>query len=133
VWPDGTPTPPLERSTYTQTARPGARAPHVALPDGRSTLDLFGRGFTLLRLTPDAPSGEGLVQAAADTGVPMRVVRLDASEVLAAYQRPLVLVRPDGHVAWRADAEPRQPRAVIDAVRGAPIAREGRSQLEAAS
>jgi 2-polyprenyl-6-methoxyphenol hydroxylase-like FAD-dependent oxidoreductase len=134
VWPDDTPAPPLEGRTYAQTARPGARAPHVALPDGRSTLDLFGRGFTLLRIGPDAPSGEGLMQAAAAAGVPMRAVALDHPEVRDAYQRALVLVRPDGHVAWRDDAEPRQPAAVIDAVRGAkPIARSDRSHLEAAS
>jgi 2-polyprenyl-6-methoxyphenol hydroxylase-like FAD-dependent oxidoreductase len=134
VWPDGTPVPPLEGRTYTQTARPGARAPHVALPDGRSTLDLFGRGFTLLRLGPDAPGGEGMLRAAAAAGVPIRAVRLGQPEVLAAYQRALVLVRPDGHVAWRADAEPVQPAAVIEVVRGAgPIARADRSHLEAAS
>jgi 2-polyprenyl-6-methoxyphenol hydroxylase-like FAD-dependent oxidoreductase len=134
VCPDGTPAPPLETSTYTQTARPGARAPHVGLPDGSSTLDLFGRGFTLLRLGPDAPSGESLLQAAADAGVPIRAVALDHAEVRAAYQRALVLVRPDGHVAWRDDAQPRQPGAVIDAVRGAkPTAGAGRSRLEAAS
>ncbi len=133
VWPDGTPAPPLETSTYTQTARPGARAPHVVLPDGSSTLDLFGRGFTLLRLGPDAPGGEGVLRAAAAAGVPIRVVPLDLPEVRAAYQRALVLVRPDGHVAWRADTEPRQPQAVIDAMRGAASAREVRSQLEAAS
>jgi 2-polyprenyl-6-methoxyphenol hydroxylase-like FAD-dependent oxidoreductase len=134
VCPDGTPAPPLEGSTYTQTARPGARGPHVGLPDGSSTLDLFGRGFTLLRIGPDAPGGEGLLQAAADAGVPIRAVALDRPEVREAYQRALVLVRPDGHVAWRDEAEPRQPVAVIDAVRGAkPIARAGRSRLEAAS
>src|SRR4029078_10998139 len=38
---------------YTHDARPGARAPHVWLADGRSTLDLFGRGFVLLRLGRD--------------------------------------------------------------------------------
>jgi hypothetical protein len=54
--------------------------------------------------------------------------------VREAYQRALVLVRPDGHVAWRADAEPLDARAVMDTVRGArTIAREGRSHLEAAS
>jgi 2-polyprenyl-6-methoxyphenol hydroxylase-like FAD-dependent oxidoreductase len=132
VWPDGTPAPPLETRTYTQTARPGARAPHVWLADGRSTLDLFGRGFTLLRLGSDAPSGEGLLRAAAEAGVPMRVVPLDLPAVRQAYGRALVLVRPDGHVAWRADAEPLEAGAVIDTVRGA-IAREGRSHLEAAS
>ena len=134
VWPDGTPAPPLETQTYTQTARPGARAPHVSLPDGRSTLDLYGRGFVLLRLGADAPSGESLLRAAAAAGMPVTVVALDLPQVRAAYQRSLVLVRPDGHVAWRADTEPRDAGAVVDAVRGAkPIARESRGRLEAAS
>jgi len=132
VWPDGTPAPPLETSTYTQTARPGARAPHVALKDGRSTLDLFGRGFTLLRLGAEAPRAEALVRAAADARVPLQVVDLVEAEVRKAYQRALVLVRPDGHVAFRADTEPREPRAVIDTVRGARAA-QGRAHLEAAS
>ena len=56
VWSDGTPAPPDASHPYTQTARPGARAPHVWLDDGRSTLDLFGRGFVLLRLGDNPPS-----------------------------------------------------------------------------
>src|SRR5262249_57656311 len=70
IVPDGTPAPPPPTSDYVQTARPGARAPHVWLRDGRSTLDLFGRGFVLLRLGADALSGEGLARAASDRGVP---------------------------------------------------------------
>jgi hypothetical protein len=34
------------------------------------------------------------------------------------YERPLVLVRPDGHVAWRGDSLPHDPAKVIDQVRG---------------
>ena len=49
--PDG-PEPPVDdQGSYTPTTWPGARAPHVWLKDGRSTLDLFGRGFTLLVLS----------------------------------------------------------------------------------
>ncbi|MCC6777402.1 MAG: FAD-dependent oxidoreductase [Hyphomicrobiales bacterium] len=118
VAPDGTPAPPLETSTYTQTARPGARAPHAWLPDGRSTLDLYGRGFVLLRLTPDAPISEGIRAAATSAGVPLDVVSLDVPAVAALYQRSLVLVRPDGHVAWRGDEEPADARTLIDRVRG---------------
>ena len=33
--------------------------------------------------------------------------------------RALVLVRPDGHVAWRGDKVPKDPMSVIDRVRGA--------------
>ena len=36
----------------------------------------------------------------------------------AAYERRLVLVRPDGHVAWRADEAPAEAGALIDVVRG---------------
>jgi 2-polyprenyl-6-methoxyphenol hydroxylase-like FAD-dependent oxidoreductase len=134
VWPDGTPAPPLEGKTYNQIARPGARAPHVWLPDGRSTLDLYGRAFVLLRLGPDAPVAEGLQRAAAEAGVPLQVVALAEPDVLKAYERRLVLVRPDGHVAWRDDAEPRDARAVIDRLRGtSPLAGQARADLEVAS
>jgi len=34
------------------------------------------------------------------------------------YERRLVLVRPDGHVAWRSDDVPADPRAVAERVRG---------------
>ena len=40
---------------------PGGRAPHAWLADGRSTLDLFGRGFTLLRFA-DAPDAGALAR-----------------------------------------------------------------------
>jgi 2-polyprenyl-6-methoxyphenol hydroxylase-like FAD-dependent oxidoreductase len=119
VVPDGTPAPALTTSTYVQTARPGARAPHTWLPDGRSTLDLYGRGFVLLRLGRDAPGGEDIARAAAAASVPLDVIGLDLPEVTEIYQRKLVLVRPDGHVAWRADAAPADPRALIEVVRGA--------------
>ena len=37
------------------------------------------------------------------------------------YERRFVLVRPDGHVAWRGDAMPDDPLAVVDRVRGARV------------
>ncbi|MCC6889470.1 MAG: FAD-dependent oxidoreductase [Hyphomicrobiales bacterium] len=119
VWPDGTPAPPFEGQSYTQIARPGARAPHVWIGEGRSTLDLFGKGFVLLRLGVDAPSGEGIVRAFAAKGVPLRVETLPAPDVRRLYERALVLVRPDGHVAWRADREPADAGALADCLRGA--------------
>lgn len=119
IVPDGTPAPPDTVSTYTQTARPGSRAPHVWLEEGVSTLDLFGKEFILLRFGDDAPSGEGLIAAAKERGVPIKVVRIDQAPARAAYERRLVLVRPDGQCAWRGDSEPADPQYVIDAVRGA--------------
>jgi 2-polyprenyl-6-methoxyphenol hydroxylase-like FAD-dependent oxidoreductase len=126
VWPDGTPAPPDVSHPYTQSARPGSRAPHVWLADGRSTLDLFGRGFVLLRLGASPPGTARIERAAAERNVPLHPVAVVEPDVLAAYERRLVLVRPDGHVAWRADAEPADAGALIDVVRGQSI--EGKQQ-----
>jgi hypothetical protein len=115
---DGTPPPPDDTTTYVPTARPGARAPHVWLEPGKSMLDLFSRGFTLLRFA-GAPDAAALAAAAAQRGVPLDIADIKSPEAAALYQRRLVLVRPDGHVAWRADDVPAEPGAVIDRVRGA--------------
>jgi 2-polyprenyl-6-methoxyphenol hydroxylase-like FAD-dependent oxidoreductase len=117
VIPDGTPRPQDDTYGYTQTAFPGARAPHVWLAPGKSTLDLFGAGFVLLKFS-DVPS-QAIERAAARRGVPLQVHRIDHPSAAALYGRALVLVRPDGHVAWRAEAEPADSVQLIDIVRGA--------------
>src|SRR5262249_39121503 len=117
--PDGSAAPPDDPETYVPTARPGHRAPHASLADGRSTLDLFGRSFVLLGLGAAAADARPLTEAAGRRGVPMRHIPLDAPDLLALYERRLVLVRPDGHVAWRGDIAPADPLAIIDRVRGA--------------
>ena len=48
---DGTPAPELDHGLYVPSTWPGARAPHVWLKDGRSTLDLFGKSFVLLNFS----------------------------------------------------------------------------------
>src|SRR5262249_49769746 len=42
VVPDGTPPVPDNPENFVASARPGSRAPHAPLRDGRSTLDLYG-------------------------------------------------------------------------------------------
>lgn len=111
--------PPETVMLYHQNARPGSRAPHVWMAEGRSTLDMFGPDFTLLRLGKRPPSGAALVAAAASRRVPFKVVDCRHTEVARAYERALVLVRPDGHVAWRGDDLPDLgSEALIDRVRG---------------
>jgi 2-polyprenyl-6-methoxyphenol hydroxylase-like FAD-dependent oxidoreductase len=116
---DGTPPPAASVSEYRPTTRPGARAPHAWLADGRSTLDLYGRGFTLVKIGADAPEAVAFEAAFASRRVPFSTVTLDDPEIAALYERRLVLVRPDGHVAWRGDTPPADPLAVVDRVRGA--------------
>ncbi len=98
-------------------AVPGGRAPHAWLAEGRSTLDLFGRGFRLLSFTDD-PVGP-LTTAFADRRVPLETTRCDDDAVAALYKKPYVLVRPDGHVAWRGTRLPADPGGLVDTVRGA--------------
>lgn len=116
---DGTPADEDSPRYYKPTTRPGHRAPHAWLADGRSTLDLFGRGFVLLRLDSAAPDVDAFRAAAQARGVPLKVEDIDDAQVRALYERRLVLVRPDGHVAWRGDELPSDAGQVLDVVRGA--------------
>jgi 2-polyprenyl-6-methoxyphenol hydroxylase-like FAD-dependent oxidoreductase len=117
--PDGTPPTPDDYSTYVPTTRPGSRAPHVWLKDGRSTLDLFGRQFVLVVFdTGLEGDANAFAKAFAAKGVPFRVEFIEQQDVAQTYERPLVLVRPDGHVAWRG-SRAESPRKVVDTVRGA--------------
>jgi hypothetical protein len=50
--------------------------------------------------------------------VPLRVEDLDDPSIARLYETRLVLVRPDGHVAWRGAAVPDDAGALIDRVRG---------------
>jgi hypothetical protein len=117
VIPDGTPKPADDTFGYQPTAFPGARAPHAWLAPGRSLLDLFGGGFVLLNFSE--ASTKAIERAAASRGVPLAVHCIDNDEAAALYGRALVLVRPDGHIAWRGDSAPNDPLAMIDTIRGA--------------
>jgi 2-polyprenyl-6-methoxyphenol hydroxylase-like FAD-dependent oxidoreductase len=76
--------------------RPGTRAPHVVLPDGRSTLDLLGPQFLVLR-----PAGDG-VDDWAPPGASSHVVDADGfAEAYGLGDGGATLVRPDGVIAWR--------------------------------
>jgi len=107
--------PALTRYIVSPTARPGCRAPHVWIErDGKrlSTLDLFGPGFTLLAGAGGEAWAATARRAAARWGIPLTahvVGRCDGLADPSGAFRPAydldvsgaVLVRPDGHVAWR--------------------------------
>jgi hypothetical protein len=111
-------------AAYTPSAVPGGRAPHLWLDErrtyGSSLFDRFGVGFTLLRLGPRPPHAGGIEAAARAQGVPLRTVTLDDPLARELYERDLVLIRPDQHVAWRADREPRAPAALLARITGTP-------------
>ena len=86
---------------YRPSTRPGARAPHVWLAPGESILDHYGRAFVLVSTGADMLGTEALEKEARSAGIPFRILRSDDPEVARVYEQAWVLVRPDGHVAWR--------------------------------
>jgi 2-polyprenyl-6-methoxyphenol hydroxylase-like FAD-dependent oxidoreductase len=102
---DLAPPPPGTANVYVPSGKPGGRAPHAWLPDGRALHDAFGRDFTLLVLGPRARTAAASMQRAARAlGVPLVVVELASAALRDAYEADLVLVRPDQVVAWRGSA-----------------------------
>jgi putative polyketide hydroxylase len=120
VIPDGTDLPAVENPVieYVPTARPGSRAPHLWLWKGDqqiSALDLYDTRFILL----SGPAGRRWQTAA--NKVSQRL-RTPIDSYVVGSEGPLldrtgewaklygvepegaVLVRPDGHVAWRTQA-----------------------------
>jgi putative polyketide hydroxylase len=76
--------------------RPGTRAPHLTLADGRSTLDLFGSQLVVLR-----PAGDG-VDDWAPPGAASHVIDVEPfAEAYGLAAGGATLVRPDGVIAWR--------------------------------
>ena len=119
IAPDGSPEPPDDPAMLVPSTWPGVRAPHAFLGNdttarGLSTLDWFGRGWVVCYASerPDA-----LLAAMADCGMPVRAQEIPRA-IRPLFQLPIVLVRPDGHVAWRGHAEPVDARALADRVRG---------------
>ena len=118
--PDEAP-PATTLETYVETSWPGVRAPHIWRANGESLFDQFGLGFTLLRIGAQPPTGDALIDAARERGVPLTVVDVAEASAVDKYQGyGLVLVRPDQHVVWRANAEPTPDAArhVLDRVTG---------------
>jgi 2-polyprenyl-6-methoxyphenol hydroxylase-like FAD-dependent oxidoreductase len=117
---DGEAPPPYSMADFTPSTVPGCRTPHLWLRDGRSLYDALGPDFTLLRFDPSVDV-TALVGSARERQVPLSVLDVDAAEAAALYPRKLLLSRPDQHVAWRGDAVPADPRALIDLVRGGAV------------
>jgi 2,4-dichlorophenol 6-monooxygenase len=116
------------------STRPGAKLPHAWLVDGQgerlSTLDVVGGGtFTVLTgLSGDVWDAAATACQEA-LGVPLRVVRIGDDNSRDAYgewsrvgeiaEDGVLLVRPDGHVAWRRATAPESAQAAQDELLGA--------------
>ncbi|MGY3204817.1 FAD-dependent monooxygenase [Streptomyces sp. TE5632] len=115
---DDEPEPPYTPRAYTPTTWLGGRPPSLLLKDGRPIYDLFAPSFTLVDFAGDG-RGEALLEAAATQGLPVGHTVVTDALARRAWERDLVLLRPDQHVAWRGNDAPSDPAAVIRRVRGA--------------
>ncbi|AMN44551.1 FAD-dependent monooxygenase [Rhodoplanes sp. Z2-YC6860] len=114
---DGTPPPADDLFDYRPSGVPGGRAPHVWIGErheaGDSLFDRFGTGFTVLRLGRKPAKADGLLAAFAKKNVPVKTIDVDGAVARDLYERDIVVVRPDQHIAWRGNADPADAEAVV--------------------
>lgn len=129
ITPDGTRQIPLEVDHYVPSARPGHRAPHFwarTASGSVSSIDLFkGSAFTLLTGTDGQAWTAAFERGLRDCGISGVAYCVGQgmdlepeTDWLALYQisqSGTVLVRPDGHVAFRAAALANDPLGVLEA------------------
>lgn len=98
-------------STY-----PGSRIPPVWLSDGSAVMDLLGDQFTLIRFSEIDISD--FIKEAEALNFPLEILDIRDEHVANIYERKLILVRPDQHVAWRGNQAPSDVTQVLNRVRG---------------
>jgi 2-polyprenyl-6-methoxyphenol hydroxylase-like FAD-dependent oxidoreductase len=106
----------IDPLVYRPNTAPGARLPHIFLEHGLSIHDKLGLYFTLVVL--DDTDSAGFEEAARVAGLPMTTLRLDRPDLKSIFERNLILVRPDQHVAWRGDEMPANALELVKLVTG---------------
>ena len=107
---DGTTEPEWSFKNYIPSTWPGARAPHVFLKDGETSIfDLFGksREYPLVDFSQDSKYISAFKPECEKLGIPLKSIHLpQESHIRKVWERDAVLVRPDDHVAWRTSEAP---------------------------
>jgi 2-polyprenyl-6-methoxyphenol hydroxylase-like FAD-dependent oxidoreductase len=91
--------------------QPGTRAPHVVLEDGRSTLDLFQRGWVVLG-TDDAWRA-ATAKVRKQLGIDIQFVAADVHERYGIGLSGASIIRPDGYIACRSADMPTHPERIL--------------------
>jgi putative polyketide hydroxylase/tetracenomycin A2 monooxygenase-dioxygenase len=115
---DGTSPPLWDPEHYHPVDRPGHRFPHIWLDRqrSRSTIDWFDRKLVLVVGAADESWSQAGEEIMRRTSVPLEIRRLppvDAASGILLGPRGAALVRPDGHVAWRAAWSVADPQNVL--------------------
>ena len=110
-----------EKGKFVPESLPGCRAPHIALPDCISILDLFGKSFVLLIINGQKTDCKQLRDELENRSVPLSVHSFtELPELSTLYDRKYFLIRPDGMICWRSDVQPstREARRIVSVVMG---------------
>ncbi|MGE4429716.1 MAG: FAD-dependent monooxygenase [Sphingobium sp.] len=103
--------PEFEPVDYRPNTCPGARLPHIFLEPGVSIHDRLGSYFTAISL--DGSDLGAFAQAAQAQNIPLETLILDRPDLLSVYEKPILLVRPDQHIAWRGEALPEEVAPIL--------------------
>ncbi len=113
---ESAPAPAFDPLRCVPSTAPGSRLPHVFLGEDRALYDELGDGLSLLVLG-DHDVGR-FVGAAEKMRLPLSVVHLKPGPHLDVLEHPLILVRPDHHVAWRGAVVPDSVERVLGVAAG---------------
>lgn len=130
ILPDGTPEPELSVETFHPSARPGMRLPHLWLQLGGqrlSTLDLCrGKDLVLLQAADDPEAAAAFMAACAARGLAGAVccenrggLSFDSADwrhIFGIEPEGALILRPDGHVAFRSETGGFDAAGVINTI-----------------
>jgi len=104
--------------SHTYTARAGHHLPPQPLSSGKNVFEELGPGFTLLALGSENGAVQAFVQAAGAKGIPLKVIEDSYDGGREAYEKRLILVRPDQYVVWTGDEGSKDADALMSKVSG---------------
>lgn len=104
---------------YFPTTWPGSRIPHIWLEDGVAIQDQINpMCYTLVNLSGDPKANHSFAQQFEELAVPFEALDVGSQAAKAVYEKDLLLLRPDMHVAWRGDAVPSNVSEIVARVTG---------------
>ena len=106
-------------------ARPGHHLAPIGSVGQGSVIDALGSGFTLLDCGASKPVTDSFAKVSQELGLRLKVLSLSDTADGSKYGHALVLVRPDGYVAWTGDTAESIRRILSVASGQEPLLQEG--------